>query len=504
MMKLIHGILSTALVMLFGLSTPVHAVTPAGSLSLTVEVTHSGLAPGAEPNKVSAGVTFPLIPAAPDLSAPVNQQQEVNENETIDITYSYTVTSMANGPDLYLLRIMGGSLVNVPVQPILKLRDHQPGSGSWEISGGQTQEITLGATALSVDAQANSQEVSPELIVPSDGTADDTVNEIQAGDKVVIENTVYDVIGVVDDGVTGKITLGAPLAQDASVGTLIAEQQAFDMLLFGANVDDPTLPATYRISVIAKTAASAMGEGDIHETLTSVYRPTEAEFAIYVRNVTSPIAASSVAYTSISGQEYFDTGIVQTSPGEIVEYALVQTAGSGPALTGVEFKTNIPAFMVYEDGSTILNNDKPVADIEGNSPLIAGMAVSSPGSAAGTIASFSFAEVTFKLKMDESTVKEASETELPSHTLWVSGTTDKDVCWETEVCDSWPYGTCLIESPMCNDYGCWVEGTSSIGFTQLASVFSYIEAEGATNFYTTFGNTSGTTGIDRDAIFCID
>ena len=499
-MKLIHGILSTALVMLFGLSTPVHAVTPAGSLSLTVEVTHSGLAPGAEPNKVSAGVTFPLIPAAPDLSAPVNQQQEVNENETIDITYSYTVTSMANGPDLYLLSTEGGDLVNILSEPSLRLKEDSP--GGWEIIGGLTQEITLGATALSVDAQANLKETTPELIVPSDGTADTTVNEIQAGDKVVIENTVYDVIGVVDDGVTGKIELGAPLVQDATVGTLIAEQLAFDMVILGMSVDDPAVQATIGVSVIAKTASSALG--DTHETLTSAYRPIEAEFAIYIRNVTSPIAASSVAYTSISGQEFFDTGIVQASPGETVEYALVQTAGSGPALTGVEFKTNIPAFMAYEDGSTILNNDDPEADIKGNSPLIAGMAVSSPGSAAGTIASFSFAEVTFKLKMDGSTVKEASETELPSHTLWVSGTTDKDVCWETEVCDSWPYGTCLIESPMCNDYGCWVEGTSSIGFTQLAGVFSYIEAEGATNFYTTFGNTSGTTGIDRDAIFCID
>ena len=175
-----------------------------------------------------------------------------------------------------------------------------------------------------------------------------------------------------------------------------------------------------------------MGEGDIHETLTSVYRPTEAEFAIYVRNVTSPIAASSVAYTSISGQEFFDTGIVQASPGETVEYALVQTAGSGPALTGVEFKTSIPAFMTYESNSTILNNDEPVADIEGNSPLIAGMAVSSPGSAAGTIASFSFAEVTFKLKMDGSTTEEteAAAESQPASVTKVAWTEGNDACWD--------------------------------------------------------------------------
>ena len=400
--------LTATLVMLLGLSSPAYAVTPAGSLSLTVEVTHSGLEPGAESNKASVGITYSLIPTAPDLSAPASQQQEVNENETIDITYSYVVTSMANGPDQYLLSTEAGVLVNIPSAPSVKLKKDSP--GGWEIGGGQTQEITLGATALSVDAQANLQEAAPELIVPSDGTADTAVNEIQAGDKVVIENTVYDVSGVVDDGVTGKITLGAPLAQDASVGTLIAEQLVFDMVLSGASVDDPTVQATIGVSVIAKTATGALG--DTHETLTSVYRPIEAEFAIYVRNVSSPTVSSNVPYTSISGQEYFDTGVVQAGPGEILEYALVQTAGSGPALTDVEFKFNIPAFMTYETGSTILNNDDPeVDDDNNNSPLKAGMAVNSPGSAAGTIASFSFSEVTFSAKIvgDSTTIATAQD-----------------------------------------------------------------------------------------------
>ncbi len=484
MMKLIHGVLSTALVMLFGLSTPVHAVTPAGSLSLTVEVTHSGLDPSAEPNKASVGITFPLIPAAPDLSAPANQQQEVNHRETIDITYSYTVTSMANGPDLYLLSTEGGDLVNIPSEPSLRLKEDSP--GGWEISGGLTQEITLGATALSVDAQANLKETTPELIVPSDGTADTAVNEIQAGDKVVIENTVYDVSSVVDDGVTGKITLGAPLAQNASVGTLIAEQQAFDMLLLGASVDDHTLPATIRISVIAQTATSALR--DTHETLTSVYRPIEAEFAIYARNVTSPITASNPPYTSISSQEFFDTGIVQASPGETVEYALVQTAGSGPALTGVEFKTNIPAFMTYESNSTILNNDAPEADIEGNSPLIAGMAVSSPGSAAGTIASFSFAEVTFKLKMDGSTTEEteAAAESQPASVEKVAWSPGNDACWDTAFNDG---------------AGGWVVGRTVGGIVPFNSF------ETAQELADSYANRGIRTSMNTDfgtAMYCVD
>ena len=84
--------LTAALVMLVGLSTPAYAVTPAGTLSITVTVTHAES--GTEPLTSSTGFTVGLVPAAPKLSAPVNQKVEQNAEEG-SVTYQYTITSNA-------------------------------------------------------------------------------------------------------------------------------------------------------------------------------------------------------------------------------------------------------------------------------------------------------------------------------------------------------------------------------------------------------------------------
>ena len=91
------------------------------------------------------------------------------------------------------------------------------------------------------------------------------------------------------------------------------------------------------------------------------------------------------------------------------------------------------------------------------------------------VAAFGSVEVTFSVEMDcpagspgrgvagVGTFECAPvvDTVLLSHTLWVPGTTNKDVCWETDInfADT-------NNSTMCNEHGCWVEGTNSYAGAQ--------------------------------------
>lgn len=166
-----------------------------------------------------------------------------------------------------------------------------------------------------------------------------------------------------------------------------------------------------------------------------------------------------------NGEWFFSPGDdatwnISAKSGDTLEYLLVQTAGNVAPLTGVKFRTNIPDFTKYEPDSTTLNGDN-VEDVLTSSnqarswfSVAGGMPVNSPGSEEGTIEKNASATMTYKVKVDEFFSQGWDNPAVSEHTLWVAGTTDKDVCWETDItlADT-------DDSTMCNEYGCWVEGT---------------------------------------------
>ncbi len=98
-----------------------------------------------------------------------------------------------------------------------------------------------------------------------------------------------------------------------------------------------------------------------------------------VRVVSEPkLATSSKVAVDLDGDGVF-------SPGDVIEYRIrVINDGSGPA-TGTRVVDAIPAYTVYQAGSTRLNGAAVPDASGGQSPLATGVLVNSPGSPAGTV-----------------------------------------------------------------------------------------------------------------------
>jgi uncharacterized repeat protein (TIGR01451 family) len=86
------------------------------------------------------------------------------------------------------------------------------------------------------------------------------------------------------------------------------------------------------------------------------------------------------------------SGTVQR--GSVIVYTLLIRNDGGAPATSCSVSNSFPAFASYITGTTTLNG-VPIAVTGGASPLVAGMAVNSPGKAAGTIAPGAEAVVTF-------------------------------------------------------------------------------------------------------------
>mgnify|MGYP001272146371 CR=1 FL=1 len=111
MNRTLTSALTATLVMLLGLSAPAYAVTPAGTLSITVTVTHAES--GTEPLTSSTGFTVGLVPAAPKLSAPVNQKVTVAEQNAEGgiVTYEYNITTIINTHDMNSVMEIGEKII---------------------------------------------------------------------------------------------------------------------------------------------------------------------------------------------------------------------------------------------------------------------------------------------------------------------------------------------------------------------------------------------------------
>ena len=344
-MKRFHNILTSlftaALVLFIGFAAPAQAIAPAGSkLSITVKVTHGDDTSGAD--EEFAGATVRLLPAPPTLSAPSDQTGLSGDN----ITYSYTITTNANGLDEYNLSAVVTPDSNVASAP----------SVSFEVDSGGIIFVELGATVASVLQTTGSDSV----VVPHDGSTDaSAVNGIQANDTVVIGGAggaEYEVSQVsYDAAINSKvILLKTPLVSAVQVGDLVLERQSFTMTVSGTSLVGTESAGTVGIVVTATSVAdSAFSVAD--ESITSVITPISPSLETYARNETELTTGTAVAYRSISGDEYFAMDAVTAKSGDIVQYAIVQNAGNTGPMTDVVIKASMPTFAAYVAGSTTWN-----------------------------------------------------------------------------------------------------------------------------------------------------
>lgn len=189
-----------------------------------------------------ATVTVTLVAVAPTLTAPADQNSTLGSAAT----FSYNITTNANGPDTYALSTSanGGSVTN---STHILTSSAVPSAAS----------VVLGASTI-VTPITIAAATDTAITVPSDGVADATpsVNGIVGGDTVVINSLVYSVISVVDNAAgTSTITVNGPASAALPYGTLISERKTFTL-----DVTPLTMNATITNETVT-TIISAKGTG---------------------------------------------------------------------------------------------------------------------------------------------------------------------------------------------------------------------------------------------------
>jgi hypothetical protein len=256
----------------------------------------------------SVTVTVALVPsAAIDVAGP-NQTTEYAGVNT-QLSNTFTVTATANGLDSYTLTpTLGGGGINETGASVSLTSPSSP--------------VSLGATVTLANCTTTT------LYVPSDGTADSTVNGISAGTVVVIGSDTRTVTSVTDPGGSGIATIVLPALSIApAAGVLVAQQVVVTVL-----AKSGTITASGQSIVITKTLTVASTTDPTKTTtsgaVTDTYTSGLATFAKYVRNVTNPIVGGG-ATTSYGGNTYYTTGVT-AKPSEVLEYIVTVTnSGTG-------------------------------------------------------------------------------------------------------------------------------------------------------------------------------
>jgi hypothetical protein len=267
------------------------------------------------PITAQADVTVTLVAAAPTLTAPADQ----NTSPGTPVTYNYSITATANGPDTYNL-----------TRTITESAGITPGTSTVSIS---TPSVTLGATTISAPVTIGAAGNTP-ITVPSDGVAGGGVNGIVAGDTVVIAGASYTVASVVDNAsgtstinVTGNGTAAGPLPY----GTLIAEQQTFTV-----QVTPGTVTATTNQTVTVNLTATSTADGT--KTTTD-------------QTVTTVLVANLAVAKEVSKDGTTWSAATTAAPGTLLYYRITVTNNGGANATSVVITDPMTTYTAYATGS---------------------------------------------------------------------------------------------------------------------------------------------------------
>ncbi len=358
-------IATASLITVSGFASLTHAVTPAETtLTNTASLTFAGLL---TPITASVDVVIDLTSSAPVLSVPGDAT--VTEGQAV--TYSQTITSTANGSDVYTLS--GGTTVS---------NVSGTSSVTFEVGGSPITTVTLGASAASIGASSGTAMITvPQDLTPAIGLGA-SVNNLQENDLVEINGSTYEIGTIEGFADYVEITLTTNLGSGVIVGDLIAERQSFDVVLTTIGVATGS-PATVDITTSGQSSDTLQTGSQATATQITL---TPVSFEKYVRNDTNP-NGSSPAYND-GADDFYASSEVTASAGDTLEYAIVVTAPASGAMTNVVVSDTVPVFSSFgvdrvETGTTVIAGATSFTEAQ----LAAGIALRSlNGTAVGEIA----------------------------------------------------------------------------------------------------------------------
>ncbi|MFN3713055.1 MAG: hypothetical protein ACK4SX_05305 [Alcanivoracaceae bacterium] len=310
------------------------------TITNTVTVNYTDAANNAQPQEqASASILVNLVASAPLLSSPADVDP-TTENTAVNLIY--TITSTANGPDTYNF-----SSADTPTN-----MDNDAAFSTPSILLGATTAasgITIGATVITV---------------PYDGTDDNNVNGLVAGDTIVLDPTgvaeVATILSVDESsgaatntvtitlvaGTTNAFPYGTPIGERANV-TVTVTTDDITAGTFGTH-SVLTTATSQEDALVATTQATA--------TVINVRRPV-LTINKYVRNNTpaSPFNTGVVAIT-VDGVDYYTSGVTG-NPGDTMQYLIVidnSAAGAGVA-SNIIVTDPVPQFTTYQSNTIELD-----------------------------------------------------------------------------------------------------------------------------------------------------
>ncbi len=267
-------------------------------------------------------VTVALVPGAPALDQPPDASTAYAGPGTT-LTFVYTVTAGGNGPDTYTITTAVTGSANTT----------GPGASA-------PATVTLGATITTTGSTAS------VLQVPSDGTADNSVNGIEVGNTVLVAGQVRTVTAI-SDPATGlaTITLDSVLPAAPAAGVPIYEQQQINLV-----VDSGTIVTGGTDITVTVDTTAANSAGSDTDQVVATFTSGQASLVKYVRNLTwanGNTGGTGAASITVNGTTYdYYTGGVTGRPGDVLQYVLVASNTSSAAVGNSTITDVLPVAYV--------------------------------------------------------------------------------------------------------------------------------------------------------------
>ena len=284
----------------------------------------------------SVNVTVNLVEATPTLSSPTDQS--VFSGSSVD--YTYTITANANGIDTYNLASSPGATFGVISTNVRVFRD-----------SGDTIDITsinLGATSVATAVTITAAGTT-NVTVPSDGANDGSLNGIQAGDTVVVNNVAHTVASITDNASgTSILVLNGNAGGDnaVTVGMQIGQRDTFIFRVAPTTTQDSSWVEN---DVNAQDDAAAQAAAT-DTTRTTVNIAPSLTVTKYVRNITAGTTGAGACINVNTGLDAnpavdYCVGATTGNPGDVLEYVIeIVNAGTAGTATDVVISDPIPQF----------------------------------------------------------------------------------------------------------------------------------------------------------------
>jgi uncharacterized repeat protein (TIGR01451 family) len=268
-----------------------------------VTVTYEVVPGVTETGTAAVTITVELVASAPNFDV-VAPPVSIAQGQTA--TLSYTITSIANGPDTYNVTAVA-TATNVSAVTV------------------NPTSVALGATTLAVAADGSTNVIT----VPYDGTDDTIVNGLAVGDDVNVGAAVYEITAIAENVGDNASTITLSGNPAAPAGAIVGEQGTFQL-----TVPSGTVSAGFgsgQQSVVATVASAADSDESVDGSATIV-TVTRA-----LLEVTKMVSVNGGAFG----------GNTNARPGDTLTYKItVENLGASDA-TSVQIQDLLPRFLSY-------------------------------------------------------------------------------------------------------------------------------------------------------------